>query len=137
MWCMPEGPWLAVRSISTLCHRHHVCSVSCPQHPQMGVSGLRAQLSSGWESVTVASAPAPAPVTMLDVAAVDHLGPQQGKHRGPEAPIFSQPVRSLQWPPPACCSSIGGAAARRNCLFKLFWIPGHAVLLRQGPCNVA
>jgi hypothetical protein len=34
--------------------------------------------------------------------------------RGPAAPIFSQPVRSLQWSPHARCSSIRGAAARRK-----------------------
>lgn len=98
------------------------------QHTHVGSGWLRAQLSCGWEPVTVASALCPAPVTMWKVAAVDHLGQLQEKHRCSETlqPPCSPSLRVI-----ATVSSSYSllltqrAAARRNCLFKLFWIPGH------------
>ena len=58
------------------------------------VSGLGAQLNCGRDSAIAASAPCPAPVVMLKVTAVDHLGQLQGKHR------------CLETPPSSCSQSL-------------------------------
>lgn len=111
----------------TLCLK---CELPHSTH-KWGVSGLRAQLSSGWESVTVASAPGPAPVIMLEVAAVDHLGWLQGKHgcsealQPPSSPSLYVHCNGLLM---LVAPQSGELQPGGNCLFKLFWIPGHAVL---------
>lgn len=105
---------------------------AAPQHPQMGSVWAKSPAELWLGICNCCLSALPSTCNNVGGGSCRPSGAARGKIQvlgGPEAPMFSQPV-SLFHPVFSSCSLLfsQGAAARRNCLLKFFWIPGHAVL---------
>lgn len=115
---------------------HFVSQTSCCLQCELphsthkwGVSGLRAQLSCGWESVTCLSALSSTCNNVEGGSCRPSGAGETQVLRGPEAPVFFLPVRPLQCSPPcAYCSSIRELKPGGTACLSFSCIPGHVVL---------